>query len=493
MAKIEAINDPYVDALKYGDSEALRRLFALACKNHYTNLLRLDCPPCAEWDDEYQAAFSVLSDKLKGDPYLLLFLHQTVSGGGEKSVQDWANSGKIGAYAIVRPEPLGSVVEAAISVKRSSDEHYLTCEVSLPLPMLKSRQLIRGLPFMEQDGVVSCCAHASLWMASRLVAARFPALPNCGVITCGRVAAATVHEPAVLKRKLPTSGLSLQEILMALEADGYAPLSYEFESEEEKGRADQIIYRYIESGIPVILLLALEDTGHSVVVCGHTFDSDAWWPGARQDYFPSLAAEDQWLSSALWSPQYLILDDNYGPALAMSRGSLRTRSVGAVVPLPRAAGIFLTAEDAEKVGAGLLFADGVIEAMAHQEPHNAWSLWTLDAQERSSKFVLRTLLVDSDKLIAQLANCSGYRPSTIKALQQRAYPDRVWLIEVSLPTIFGNKLKVGELILDPQVPTQFIRGAEPLLILHLPGFVWIPGQDPLYPGSETPSPVIVQR
>lgn len=493
MTELRTIADPYVDSIKYADSEALQRLFVLAFNQGYTKVAKLPCPECQEWEDEKAAMFNLLADKIDGDPDLLLFLRDTVADDQEVDLKALADEGKVGGYAIVRPDPLGSVAEAVITAPPSTAEHYLTCETSLPLAGLAEGPPVRGLPFMEQDGVVSCCAHASLWMASRLVTARFGAELACSTITSGSVTEATIHQPAILRRKLPTGGLTLQEILMALEASGYSPLSYAFESDAEKNQIDQTIYRYVESGIPVILLLELEEAGHSVVVCGHTFDPDAWWPGAREVYFRSLAAEDQWLPSACWTPQYLILDDNYGPALAMSRGSLRNRCSAAIVPLPREARIFLTAEDAEQVAAGYLFAEAIVEAMEHQLDHNDWSLWASNAQQGTRKFVLRTLLVESASLLTHIHKLTGYSERTREVLSSKAYPERVWMIEVSLPSIYGAKRKLGEILLDPHIPKQFIRGLEPLLVFHLPGFVWDASADAEYVGPELPAPVITTR
>jgi len=410
---------------------------------------------------------------------------------------------RVNAYAVIRPWPLASVAEGAIAVKPSSEEHYLTCQATHTLKLTASGDPkidIRGLPVMDQDGVASSCAHASLWVASRLVAATFPDCPAAQVLTYKDIDAAVRSQPAMLGRRLPTAGLNLQEMLMALESNGYAPISYVFETADQVNRADQIVYRYIESGLPVILLLKLEDGGHSVVAAGHTFDKDAWWPGARRDHFPSLAAEDQWLSSALWTPEYILVDDNYGPALTMTRGGLRNRAFGSIVPLPREARIFVTAEDAESLVAGTLFGDvfaTVLDAV-HAVSPGPWIPWLLQAlRHRSEQLVLRTFLRESEKLRHHVLSSTEYASQTKDAIRSLQMPERIWLVEISVPSLFGEKLKLGEVAVNPHIPRPVLRQPTDALVwLHVTGMVWAPPGptvDPVATETETPTTLLLRH
>jgi len=488
-------------ATQWSSGPPLARLIQVAFRAGCRTVVELAAAECAEWDEEFQALFADISDRLQGTPVFLLFPDGAVIN--ENDVLKAASTAEgILGYAIVRPSPLESVAEALITARPSSSTHFITCQSrhSMKLPGDKPLTLdVRGLPFMQQDRIVTSCAHASLWMATRLVVGAYPEWKNCEVVTYNRAAEALQyqHTPHRYSRKLPTMGLFPEEIMLVLEREGYDPVPYRFSSESEKARADHTVYRWVESGIPVILLMDLEEGGHSVVVCGHTFDPDAWWPGARRDYFPSLASDDLWYSSSLWAVQYLVLDDNYGPALAMTRGSLRMRSSVAIVPLPKAAKIYLLPEDAESIVAGILFSEGIdgwLKALLGQGNGN-WVEWLrLALREQRDKLVLRTFLVRSKEVVDAVRQTPSYAAQTKQAVRKLKLPEKVWLAEISIPSIYGDKLKLGEALLDPRIPIKLMRtGFEGLLWLHLPGLVWSPeqlGPDPLAVGREGPAPLL---
>lgn len=480
--------------MQWGESESLRRLLQLAYRNGARTVVAQAGPISDEWAQENKALFSDIAEYLDGDPSLLLFLRgEVVDGEGiAKAVED---RGVLG-YAILRPGPLRSVVEGFITPNQSSDVHFITCQADRSFDIAGDGQPItislKGLPFMQQDGIVSRCADASLWIATSLVAGAHPDWHDCSVVTHDLVHDALQFAPAVASRRLPSGGLGFDEMMLVLERNGYDPIPYVFRTEEERNKSDQLVYRWVESGIPVILSLALEDAAHTVVVCGHTFDPDAWWPGARTDYFPKLAAEEHWLSSSLWAVQYLLLDDNYGAALAMTRGSLRTRTLAAIVPLPKSAKVYLHAEDAETLVAGLIFAlRGSLNIPGKKQPQ--WLDWLVSAAmgKPRHRFVLRTFLARGSDVVDHLQK-AGYPKKLADFSKNLSLPDTVWVSEISLPAIYGDTLKVGEVILDPKVPNGFHRkGTESMLWVNLVGQVWVPSSNTTftYAGFSDPVPL----
>lgn len=501
FVQITSEAEAFAAATEWTSTPPLERLIQMAFRAGCRTVVALDDGKCSEWQEEFDILFRDIAHRLQGEPVLLLFPRGKADNEGD-ILKALSTPGGVVGYAILRPSPLESVAEALIVAGPISDTHFITCQAqhTLQLPGDEPREInMRGLPFMQQDRMVTSCAHASLWIATRLITGAFPEWPNCGVVTCKRAADALQfqHTPFRFGRKLPTMGLFHDEIMLILEREGYDPVSYRFLTESEKNKADHTVYRWVESGIPVILLVDLELGGHSVVICGHTFDPDAWWPGARRDYFPSLASDDLWYSSSLWAVQYLVIDDNYGPALAMTRGSLRNRSSVAIVPLPRAAKIYLLPEDAEGVAAAILFSEGIddgLKAILEQGPDVWVERLRLALREQRDKLVLRTFLVPSNDVVQHLQGTPSYASQTRRLVQRLTLPDKVWLVEISIPSIYGDKLKLGEALLDPQVPSKFMRtGLEPLLWLHLPGLVWSPSQlglGALAVGGEAPAALL---
>ncbi len=447
-----------------------------------------------EWAQEYGALYQNVAVTMSPTTRLAMFVKGNCTTVSE--MKEAAAAGAILGYAILRPSPLNSVAESMIDLDTVAEGHHLTSSSSIEVTAEGVTVAVSGLPFMQQDALASRCAHASLWIATSLVKSAFPKWTGCEVIDYNKVSAALSSWPP-FSRRVPSGGLSAPEIMLALERSGYDPISYSFDTEAEKAKSDHTVYRWVESGVPVILLLSLESERHSVVVAGHTFDSEAWWPGARIDYFPSLAGADRWYSSSLWAPQYLVLDDNYGPGLAMTRGSLRTRSYAAIVPLPKSSQIYLPPEDAEVVAANMLLAVGppaMAEAM--KKGTNSWMKAMADSVQPQAKvrFVLRTFLTTARQFMDSIDGLAGYTDETRAQLKTLTLPDYVWLLEISVPSIYGDKIKLGEVLLDPRMPRRMMAGTEGFLWMHLPGAYWHPAIGALaYPGVETPSPLLPRK
>jgi hypothetical protein len=82
--------------------------------------------------------------------------------------------------------------------------------------------------------------------------------------------------------------------------------------------------------------------------------------------------------------------------------------------------------------------------------------------------VARIHLARRARLSAHFAAATGYGSRTREILSAcDGYPDYVWLIELSLPMIYGTKAKVGEVILDPHADET-----DAVLRVHLPGLIW---------------------
>lgn len=258
----------------------------------------------------------------------------------------------------------------------------------------------------------------------------------------------------------------------ALDKHGYRPVIYDFDlrrrqsDDTEVPDGDQLVHRYVESGLPVILFIGVEDTGHTLVVIGNRFDGDAWWPGARDGYYPSLAQGAAWLPSSLWAPEYLISDDNFGPCLNLSRGSIWTRVLAVIIPFPQELNIHLLPEDAETSAAGVIYDRTIVEAYAHS---NNLSPWKDDvvARHQDRRFVLRTSLLNADQLASHFENSDS---APFKEFVSRIeFPEWCWMVEVSSAEIYGSKLKYGELILDPRIPGDLTtKGIHPMILTHLP-------------------------
>lgn len=162
----------------------------------------------------------------------------------------------------------------------------------------------KGTAFTEQDGRVAACASAALWMSVSILARRFPhEIPVRSAAEITQLATRYSMPPA---GSGASPGLTLEQILWALHEIGCEPMAHDCYDADE---ASELIYRYVESGIPPILLIYLPTPGgyHAVTIVGHTYDPTI---NPRQE----LARAE---STRVWCPYFLFHDDQIGPYLKL--------------------------------------------------------------------------------------------------------------------------------------------------------------------------------
>lgn len=477
---------PFREYLRFSESRPFRRILALAKKMHCTTVKVRPCHECLEWEAEKQEFFEGCP-RISGDLTRFDFFGTTETG-----------SEIYMGYTILRPAPLSSVVEAIVPVPTDGENHFLTCKASWDVDVDGSRHTVTGLLLMEQDATVSRCAHSSLRMATSLLDQNFA---ECEAMTSSTVSQVLRQMPAHedVQKQIPSEGLTVPQITTCLAQAGYATVTYDFRDRAKlaargiRHQPEQIVYGYVESGIPVILAIVTEKGPHSLVVVGHTYDPHSWWSDAESGYFPKLFHEDKpWLSASLWSPQFVILDDNFGAYLNMSRETLRAVALGAIVPLPPSLKLYLTPDEAESIAAYALYHQNLIRLFADARNLCEWKDH-LSARQIDKQLVLRTLLLPRALLFEHLAG-PVYTPEVLAELGSLDLPDWLCMTEVSIAGMYSSRLKLGEVILDPRVPGSMVsHGIEPILSIHLPGFLVMGAYSRdakvIYPTSDQPRDV----
>jgi hypothetical protein len=446
-----------------GNARPLQRLLALA---HWNGAICVAIEQNAHsevWDDEQDLLYTSLSNHIEGQPLKLHFLRTAVATDDEfRALPPDAAVG----YALIRPSPLGTVAEASVMPPFRSEHHYVTCS-----PSSTTNSPDCWLPFMQQDGIVTRCAHASLWMATSALSRRFP----------GSTIVTPQHVYNFMRTRwsgsplIPSGGLHHYDIGAILASHNYRVSKFDFEGiRDARGEvpwADRLVYSYVESGIPVIIGIETQEQRHSLVLLGHGFDSDAWWSGAAPEYYPRLFGGQQWLPSSFWATDYILHDDNFGPYLNISRGSIRTRVYAALVAIPEFLNMMLPPFEAEiKAYAWICAAlDDDYPGVASQSAAPIAAEFCLWASQQ--KLVLRTVLINRDDFVQHLETTS-YGADAKQAVSSASLKDWMWMVEISSPTIFGEYHKFGEILLDPTVPPNFQAPAALLLWLHFPGYLF---------------------
>ncbi|MGM0493848.1 MAG: hypothetical protein ACQER1_12975 [Armatimonadota bacterium] len=393
-------------------------------------------------------------------------------------------------YSVVGPltSPEGSATVGRTVIGYEQPGHYVTCREEYTAHIQGVRHGLVGTPFVQQDGRVMNCAHTSVWVMNRLISKAEPTVKDH-----------YPHEIAEMARQhitrgplLPTTGLWADQILNCVHGVGTEPLYYYYGDDAQRSPADGIIYRYVESGLPVIVGLP----GHAVCVVGHTFD-------------PNRPQEDDsigdYKTPTSWVSHFIVQDEAAGPfALLPSRESEPNRLVAGpvlnasisenirmiIIPLPR--NVVLSGEAAEIRAHHILHFDPRVQKAMRQacETEVCQTYGLKSAYERDhpdQRMVLRAYLTDSNEFKSRMSKLAedGTSSEALDVLADRyrcLFMSRyVWVVELSTEQLFAcneekERRMIGEIVLDATASAH----SHPEFAVHVPGnLFWNDPRKPL--------------
>lgn len=313
--------------------------------------------------------------------------------------------------------------------------------------------VIIGTPFMQQDNAVGACAQASIWMALRTLRRKEGALAfNPAQIT----SAATRF--FVRGRTLPNrGGLAIEQITEALRAANYAPHMIPLRELNQVvnvdviNRTKQSLYPYIESGIPVLLILyPSPNAGHAVLLIGHGWEQNPSQMIREEAIELSENSSIEIYDASSWVSPFYIHNDNTGPYIPLlDHGDGEAYTLGDVVfAIPfLQPDVFIDAAEA-KLACTRCLSESLEDLGA------IITAGDVDAPEPViPELVLRTYLQDRAEFRNTVINSD--MPEDVKKYYRNKWlPRRVWITELNLFDQYEHSpesrpLRVGEIILDP--------------------------------------------
>jgi len=255
-------------------------------------------------------------------------------------------------FLVLRPIHEAPLAQATLvpPAPPAGTESHMLVKAEYEIHVLGAKLVVKGLPMTQQDQRIGACAQATIWSASRHFHARHK---GPWLSTVGITEAAMTQEFASVSSTIPNGSefLSLNGMVSALRAAGRQPLMYIKTTNVNPPvwqgiRPVDVINRYVDSGIPVIVGLNLgSDVGHAVIVSGQVFTHQA----------PAVAALPNSPTRAAFCSAFYINDDQQGPNLRMpvrtgdpvgeTPYSVEDNVQFLLIPLPDK--VFLPAEKAE--------------------------------------------------------------------------------------------------------------------------------------------------
>lgn len=179
-------------------------------------------------------------------------------------------------FLVLRPfshETLGRCILSG-DLLRDQNRTYVTCKAPYSVNLAGHEIKFDGTPWMEQDGMVSACASAALWVIGWHLGHFFRG--GHRLYTTPEITELATQYNLGTGRAMPSGGLNIDQMCHALHAMGYAPLLFGEYETLPADLAQSCVYTYVESGIPALLNLQFPlEGGHAVALVGHRLEATA--------------------------------------------------------------------------------------------------------------------------------------------------------------------------------------------------------------------------
>ena len=475
---------------EFGDDLPLKRILlsaeAAECKTVLIETNISDDEYIAEYKSFYKNVFTAKPP----EECVRIHLFKNFLKSYEKVELDNNKANYLG-YCTLRPLKNRKVSDAFISKKIFLEENskfvYLVCEMTKSITINEVIFEIHGFPYMQQDSRIAACAQTSLRLVSQYLNSKNN---ESRILTGPEITDLTkashsdsMEQPS---RRIPTLGLNTDQMRIVLEKLGCNPLIYNYALKKPEDllleRPEQVIYRYLESSLPVIIGINLASNAkHTILAIGHTFNPDYWWHHVSEAYYGlprtgirSSSKDSLYHCSVSLIQNFIIQDDNLGPYYFIDSNLLKDIVSCIIIPLPEK--VYLTGEEAEthaweaiyrNTGALDIFKRARKVLNSSNNVNARWINMFFDFSD-SGNLIFRTYLRKSEELIKDVEDNKFTRTNLVKeAIRTTPMPEYVWVVEISWPDIFLHmRKKCGELILDATADARF---AQSVLFMHIPG------------------------
>lgn len=327
-------------------------------------------------------------------------------------------------FFIIRPLNRFPLGHSFISPRAFKQQNFLCCLMKDRVYLLGIKLEVCAFPHVAQDTETHTCAESSLWVLLTYYGSKYRTyqtlLPSDIIRNLNTV---SVH------RMLPSNGLTVNELSVVLTQDGHNCVLYT--KSTDKDLLLQIMRIYIESGIPLIVALENENSGHAVVAMGH---------GETKCPAPTHG----WKDMCEYDRDIVFIDDNMAPyklakatapAKHYGKNLADMKIASLVVPLQKH--MFLEAGQAYTLIKHVLNH----ETVGLKSFGSSWQTRLFLTSGRAFKNSLMT-----DKVIAE---------NTRNALLKIKLPKFIWLCEIYEGNNLSKEKCSGIVILDSTGSNSF--------------------------------------
>jgi len=169
-------------------------------------------------------------------------------------------------FSVIKPLPgcpVGRSVLRPLGEKAADGDRHFQCTRTYTIHFAGIPLVVRGLAFQQQDAGVSACATTALWSALQ----KTRDFEEIGISTPARITTLAAQYDLPFGRSMPSEGLSIGQVCLAVQALGVSPNLF---SIEDFNLGRDLIFAATDSGIASVLIIQKEDdiNYHAVTVAG---------------------------------------------------------------------------------------------------------------------------------------------------------------------------------------------------------------------------------
>jgi hypothetical protein len=258
------------------------------------------------------------------------FSAETNFGNGNPKIDDLKNENYLGFCILIPQYCNPNTFRAARALVKifPNVENYFICK-EFPVEVILKTQdnnltkktfTIKAFPFQEQNDIFLSCSHVALSTCRWFIKTESGPIKHSefNKYAKNRFKKDMFSKRPSLyrKRNHGLNGPQISEIASKFSN----PLFYSVESKPFVKNLIRLVYRYIRTKIPILLVFETENGLHSIIIIGYIENNDLCWGISRKYYFNKNSTLPDYLSPNSsheidWVSDFIIQDNNLGPYL----------------------------------------------------------------------------------------------------------------------------------------------------------------------------------
>jgi hypothetical protein len=213
-------------------------------------------------------------------------------------------------FISLRPTTYRIIGHSFISPKGLINNDFVCCLNNKVVSIFGTKLSVYGFPYCSQDNESITCSEASIINLMDYFGHKYPEYSTILPSQVNRILSRQSFQ-----RQLPTHGLPTESISFVLKKIGFGTVVYSCDPDDKasdlfrKEEFKELLYIYIESGIPLIATLSTKNKHHAILIIGRE-NIDREIPFGKKSFFKREPRSYEF-SEAF--DKVLIMNDNHPP------------------------------------------------------------------------------------------------------------------------------------------------------------------------------------